>query len=159
MSEKILVTGATGFIGSHLAEELLWKGFRVTALVRSNSNLQWLRGKNVDILPGDFVTGTLPSLDDFAYIFHVAGLTKALANAWASKGINVNALAPSFFKTELTDALQKDTERFKSITARTPAGRWGLPEDIAGAALFLASPASDFIHGLILPVDGGWMAW
>jgi len=77
VSEKILVTGATGFIGSHLAEELLWKGFRVTALVRSNSNLQWLRGKNVDILPGDFVTGTLPSLDDFAYIFHVAGLTKA----------------------------------------------------------------------------------
>ena len=89
----------------------------------------------------------------------VVGLTKALANDWASKGINVNALAPSFFTTEFTEAIQKDPERSKSITARTPAGRWGTPEDIAGAALFLASPASDFIHGVVLPVDGGWLAW
>jgi 2-deoxy-D-gluconate 3-dehydrogenase len=89
----------------------------------------------------------------------VAGLTKALANAWAGKGINVNALAPSFFVTELTEAIKKDLERSKSITARTPAGRWGNPEDIAGAALFLASPASDFVNGVTLPVDGGWMAW
>jgi 2-deoxy-D-gluconate 3-dehydrogenase len=89
----------------------------------------------------------------------VAGLTKALANAWASQGVNVNAIAPSFFVTELTTALQSDVERSKSITARTPAGRWGASEDIAGAALFLASPASDFVHGVILPVDGGWMAW
>jgi 2-deoxy-D-gluconate 3-dehydrogenase len=89
----------------------------------------------------------------------VAGLTKALANDWANKGINVNAIAPSFFGTELTAALQADPDRSKSITARTPAGRWGTPEDIAGAAVFLASPASDFVHGVILPVDGGWMAW
>jgi len=89
----------------------------------------------------------------------VVGLTKALANDWASKGINVNALAPSFFTTEFTEAIQKDPERSKSITARTPASRWGTPEDIAGAALFLASPASDFIHGAVLPVDGGWLAW
>jgi 2-deoxy-D-gluconate 3-dehydrogenase len=89
----------------------------------------------------------------------VAGLTRALANDWASKGINVNALAPSFYVTELTEAIQKDSERSKSITARTPAGRWGMPEDIAGAAVFLASQASDFIHGVILPVDGGWLAW
>jgi len=89
----------------------------------------------------------------------VVGLTKALANDWASKGINVNALAPSFFTTEFTEAIQKDPERSKSITARTPASRWGTPEDIAGAALFLASPASDFIHGVVLPVDGGWLAW
>jgi 2-deoxy-D-gluconate 3-dehydrogenase len=89
----------------------------------------------------------------------VVGLTKALANDWASKGINVNALAPSFFTTEFTEAIQKDPERSKSITARTPAGRWGTPEDIAGAALFLASPASDFIHGVVLPADGGWLAW
>ena len=76
-----------------------------------------------------------------------------------SKGINVNAIAPSFFETELTAALREDPDRSKSITARTPAGRWGTPEDIAGAAVFLASPASDFVHGVILPVDGGWMAW
>jgi 2-deoxy-D-gluconate 3-dehydrogenase len=89
----------------------------------------------------------------------VVGLTKAFANDWASKGINVNALAPSFFTTEFTEAIEKDPERSKSITARTPAGRWGTPEDIAGAAVFLASPASDFIHGAVLPVDGGWLAW
>jgi len=89
----------------------------------------------------------------------VIGLTRALANDWASKGVNVNALAPSFFATGLTEAIQKDPERSKSITLRTPAGRWGTPEDIAGAAVFLASPASNFIHGAVLPVDGGWMAW
>jgi len=89
----------------------------------------------------------------------VAGLTKALANDWAGKGVNVNALAPSFFITELTEAIQKDPERSRSITARTPAGRWGNAEDMAGAAVFLASPASDFINGVILPVDGGWLAW
>lgn len=89
----------------------------------------------------------------------VAGLTKALSNDWASKGINVNALAPSFFVTELTEPIQRDPERSQSITGRTPIGRWGTPEDIAGAALFLASPASDYINGVILPVDGGWMAW
>jgi 2-deoxy-D-gluconate 3-dehydrogenase len=89
----------------------------------------------------------------------VAGLTRALANEWAGKGINVNALAPSFFITELTEPIQKDPDRSKSITERTPAGRWGMPDDIAGAAVFFASPASDFIQGVILPIDGGWMAW
>ncbi len=89
----------------------------------------------------------------------IAGLTKALANDWASKGINVNAIAPGFFATELTEALQRDPERSRSIINRTPAGRWGRPGDIAGATLFLASPASDFVHGVTLPVDGGWMAW
>jgi 2-deoxy-D-gluconate 3-dehydrogenase len=89
----------------------------------------------------------------------VVGLTKALANDWASKGINVNAIAPSFFVTSLTEAIRKDPERSKSITARTPAGRWGTSQDIAGAAVFFASSASDFIHGVVLPVDGGWMAW
>ncbi len=89
----------------------------------------------------------------------MAGLTKALANDWAGKGINVNAIAPGFFETEFTEALQQDPVRSKAITARIPAGRWGRPEDIAGAALFLASSASDYVHGAVLPVDGGWMAW
>ena len=89
----------------------------------------------------------------------IAGITKALANDWAKKGINVNAIAPGWFVTDLTEALQKDPERSKSLIARTPAGRWGDPTDIAGAAVFLASPASDFLHGEILTVDGGWMAW
>ena len=87
----------------------------------------------------------------------MAGLTRALANDWAGKGINVNGIAPGFFATEMTEALQKDPDRFRSITARTPAGRWGDPADIAGAAVFLASSAADFLHGVMLPVDGGWM--
>jgi 2-deoxy-D-gluconate 3-dehydrogenase len=89
----------------------------------------------------------------------VAGLTKALANDWASKGINVNAIAPSYIATALIEPLMKDPTRSTAILGRTPAGRWGDPEDVAGAILFLASPASDFVHGVVLPVDGGWMAW
>lgn len=89
----------------------------------------------------------------------IAGLTKALANDWAKHGINVNALAPGFFATELTEALQKDPVRSEAIIARIPAGRWGAPEDLAGAVVFLASAAADFVHGVVLPVDGGWMAW
>jgi len=89
----------------------------------------------------------------------VVGLTRALANEWASKGINVNAIAPGYFATELTEALRADEKRSKSILGRTPAGRWGAPDDIGGAAVFLASSASDYIHGVVLPVDGGWLAW
>jgi 2-deoxy-D-gluconate 3-dehydrogenase len=89
----------------------------------------------------------------------IAGLTKALANDWAGRGVNVNAIAPGFFATELTSALQNDPVRSESIMGRTPAGRWGAPRDLAGAAVFLAAPASDFVHGVVLPVDGGWMAW
>ena len=88
----------------------------------------------------------------------ITGLTRALANDWASKGINVNAIAPGYFVTELTAAVKQDPERAKSITDRTPAGRWGEIDDLAGVTVFLASPASDFLHGAILPVDGGWMA-
>ncbi|MBW2082415.1 MAG: SDR family oxidoreductase [Deltaproteobacteria bacterium] len=89
----------------------------------------------------------------------VAGLTKALANNWAAKGINVNAIAPGYFDTELIEDLKKDPERSKSLLSRVPVGRWGKSEDIAGVAVFLASAASDFLHGVILPVDGGWLAW
>ena len=88
----------------------------------------------------------------------VAGLTKLLANEWAAKGINVNAIAPGYIETNNTEALRADPDRSKAILDRIPAGRWGAPADIAGAAVFLASPAARYIHGAILPVDGGWLA-
>jgi 2-dehydro-3-deoxy-D-gluconate 5-dehydrogenase len=88
----------------------------------------------------------------------VAGLTRALANEWAPHGVQVNAIAPGYIATNNTDALRSDGEREAEIRARIPAGRWGRPEDLAGAAVFLASPAADYVTGHILAVDGGWMA-
>lgn len=88
----------------------------------------------------------------------VVGLTRALANEWAPLGINVNAIAPGYFVTDNTAALRADPERARQIGERIPAGRWGRPDDLAGAAIFLASPASDYVHGHTLVVDGGWMA-
>ena len=88
----------------------------------------------------------------------LAGLTKLLANEWASKGVNVNAIAPGYFVTNNTEALRQDEGRSREILGRIPAGRWGRPEDLGGAAVFLASSASDYVHGAILPVDGGWLA-
>lgn len=87
----------------------------------------------------------------------VAQLTKALANEWAPKGIQVNAIAPGYFATTNTEALQADETRNRQILERIPAARWGQPEDLAGAALFLSSPASDYVTGTVLTVDGGWM--
>ena len=87
----------------------------------------------------------------------IATLTKALANEWAGKGVNVNAIAPGYIATENTKALREDPVRSPAILGRIPAGRWGNPEDLVGAAVFLASPASDYVHGEILTVDGGWM--
>jgi 2-deoxy-D-gluconate 3-dehydrogenase len=88
----------------------------------------------------------------------LAGITRLLANEWAKHGINVNAIAPGYFATNNTDALRNDPQRNHDILARIPAGRWGEPPDLAGAAVFLASAASDYVHGAILPVDGGWLA-
>jgi 2-deoxy-D-gluconate 3-dehydrogenase len=88
----------------------------------------------------------------------IAGLTRLLANEWAERGINVNAIAPGYFATANTAALRADEARNRDIVARIPAGRWGVPADLAGAAVFLASAASDYVHGTILPVDGGWLA-
>lgn len=88
----------------------------------------------------------------------VAGLTKALANEWAEKGINVNAIAPGYIESNNTEALRADPDRSTAILARIPAGRWGKPADIGGAAVFLLAPASDYMHGAIVPVDGGWLA-
>jgi len=88
----------------------------------------------------------------------LAGVTRILANEWAAKGINVNAIAPGYVETELTGPLRRDPIRNREILERIPAGRWGRPSDMGGAAVFLASAASDYVHGAILPVDGGWLA-
>jgi 2-dehydro-3-deoxy-D-gluconate 5-dehydrogenase len=88
----------------------------------------------------------------------IGQLTKALANEWAAKGVQVNAIAPGYISTDNTVALRADPERNAAILARIPAGRWGEPEDLQGAAVFLASHASDYVNGTIITVDGGWMA-
>lgn len=87
----------------------------------------------------------------------IGQLTKALANEWAPKGVNVNAVAPGYIDTDNTEALRNDPDRSKAILERIPAGRWGVPEDFGGAVVFLASAASNYVHGEILTVDGGWM--
>ncbi|MCL4202961.1 MAG: SDR family oxidoreductase, partial [Pirellulaceae bacterium] len=87
----------------------------------------------------------------------IGQLTMALANEWAGRGVNVNAIAPGYIATDNTAALRADPERSAAILARIPAGRWGAPEDFQGAAVFLASAASDYMHGSIVLVDGGWM--
>ncbi len=88
----------------------------------------------------------------------VAQMTRALANEWAARNVQVNAIAPGYFRTEVTSALQKDEMRNRQIMERIPAGRWGEPEDLTGAAVFLASPASDYVTGTVLVVDGGWLS-
>jgi 2-dehydro-3-deoxy-D-gluconate 5-dehydrogenase len=87
----------------------------------------------------------------------VAGLTKALANEWAGRGVNVNAVAPGYVRTDNTQALRDDRDRYEQILVRIPAGRWAEPEDVAGAIVFLSSAAADYVHGIVLPVDGGWL--
>ncbi|ALN80789.1 2-dehydro-3-deoxy-D-gluconate 5-dehydrogenase KduD [Lysobacter antibioticus] len=88
----------------------------------------------------------------------LAGITRLLANEWAGKGLNVNAIAPGYMTTDNTAQLRSDEARNRDILARIPAGRWGQPSDIGGAAVFLASRASDYVNGAVLPVDGGWLA-
>jgi 2-deoxy-D-gluconate 3-dehydrogenase len=88
----------------------------------------------------------------------LAGITRLLANEWAGKGLNVNAIAPGYMSTDNTAQLRADESRNRDILARIPAGRWGEPSDLGGAAVFLASRASDYVNGAILPVDGGWLA-
>ena len=88
----------------------------------------------------------------------VAGLTKLLANEWAAKGINVNAIAPGYIVTNNTEALRNDPDRSADILKRIPAGRWGSPADIGGTAVYLAGDAANYVHGAIFPVDGGWLA-
>jgi 2-deoxy-D-gluconate 3-dehydrogenase len=88
----------------------------------------------------------------------IAGITRLLANEWASKGLNINAIAPGYMATDNTAQLRADADRNKAILDRIPAARWGEPSDLGGAAVFLASRASDYVNGAIIPVDGGWLA-
>lgn len=88
----------------------------------------------------------------------VLGITRLLANEWAAKGINVNAVAPGYIETNNTEALRADADRNAAILGRIPAGRWGRPEDIGDTAVYLLAPASDYMHGAVIPVDGGWLA-
>jgi 2-deoxy-D-gluconate 3-dehydrogenase len=88
----------------------------------------------------------------------IAGITRGLANEWAGRGLNVNAIAPGYVATRNTQALREDENRSRDILARIPQGRWATPQDLGGAAVFLASAASDYVNGAILPVDGGWLA-
>jgi 2-dehydro-3-deoxy-D-gluconate 5-dehydrogenase len=88
----------------------------------------------------------------------VVQLARALANEWAAKGVQVNAIAPGYVNTDNTEALRNDPERSSAILARIPAGRWGEPDDIKGAAVFLASRASDYMNGSVITIDGGWMS-
>ena len=88
----------------------------------------------------------------------IAGITRLLANEWASKNINVNAIAPGYMATDNTQQLREDPVRSKSILDRIPAGRWGEPKDVGGTAVFIASAAADYLNGAVIPVDGGWLA-
>jgi 2-deoxy-D-gluconate 3-dehydrogenase len=89
----------------------------------------------------------------------IAGLTRALANEWARHGVNVNAIAPGYISTEMTASLRSDPTRGPAMLARIPAGRWGEPADVQGAVVFLCSDAAAYVHGVVLPIDGGWLAW
>ena len=116
------------------------------------------RGKIVNIASMLSFQGGLRVASYTASKSGLAGLTRLLANEWAAKGVNVNAIAPGYFETNNTDDLRNDAQRSREILARIPAGRWGHPSDLGGAAVFLSSAASDYVHGAIVPVDGGWLA-
>jgi 2-dehydro-3-deoxy-D-gluconate 5-dehydrogenase len=116
------------------------------------------RGKIVTVASMLSFSGGLEVASYAASKGGIAQLTKALANEWARHGVNVNAIAPGYFKTQLTARIWRDDpERSSQILGRLPVGRWGEPPDLAGAVVFLASPASDYVHGVVLPVDGGWL--
>ena len=120
--------------------------------------LEQRRGKIVNIASLTSFQGGLRVSSYAASKGGVATLTMALANEWASRGVNVNAIAPGYVKTELNARIWRDDpERTAAIDARIPAGRWGDPSDLGGAAVFLSSAAADYVHGVVLPVDGGWL--
>jgi 2-deoxy-D-gluconate 3-dehydrogenase len=115
------------------------------------------RGKIINIASMLTFQGGMGVISYAASKSGVAGLTRGLANEWAPKGINVNAIAPGYMATDMTETLQNNPVRNPQIMVRIPAGRWGTPDDLQGAVVFLASAASDYCHGVILPVDGAWL--
>ncbi|WEX08780.1 2-dehydro-3-deoxy-D-gluconate 5-dehydrogenase KduD [Chelativorans sp. AA-79] len=116
------------------------------------------RGKIVNIASMLSFQGGIRVASYTASKHGVLGITRLLACEWAAKGINVNAVAPGYIETNNTEALRNDPERSAAILGRIPAARWGRPEDIGDAAVFLLAPASDYMHGAVIPVDGGWLA-
>ena len=116
------------------------------------------RGKIVNIASVLSFQGGIRVASYTASKHGVLGITSLLANEWAAKGINVNAIAPGYVVTNNTEALRADPDRSAAILGRIPAGRWGAPEDIGDAAVFLLAKASDYMHGAVVPVDGGWLA-
>jgi len=164
----ILINNA-GTIIRHAAEEYPLEDWQTVLQVNLTSVFQLTQLAGRDMIarkaPGKIVN--IASLLSFqggirvpAYAASkggVAQLTKALANEWAAKNIQVNAIAPGYFATSNTEALQADETRNRQILERIPAGRWGQPIDLAGAALYLSSPASDYVSGTVITVDGGWM--
>lgn len=116
------------------------------------------RGKIINIASMLSFQGGVRTASYTASKSGLAGITRLLANEWAGRGVNVNAIAPGYMATDNTAPLRADDKRNAAILERIPAGRWGMGEDLAGAAVFLASRASDYVHGAIIPVDGGWLA-
>jgi 2-deoxy-D-gluconate 3-dehydrogenase len=141
---------------SHVVEVNLSSVFRLSQLA-GRQMLQAGGGKIVNIASLLSFQGGINVVAYAASKGGVAQMTKALANEWARRGINVNAIAPGYMRTDNTAALQQDEVRSRQILERIPASRWGDPQDLAGAAVFLSSNASDYVNGHVLVVDGGWM--
>lgn len=163
-----ILVNAAGITARHLPEEFPQSEW--DAVIAVNLTATWLtcqafgramlgrsRGKIINVASLMSFQGGILVPAYAASKGAVASLTRALANDWAARGVNVNAIAPGYVATELTAKLKEDETRARQILERVPAGRWGRPEDVAGAVVFLASPAADFVHGEILVVDGGWM--
>jgi 2-deoxy-D-gluconate 3-dehydrogenase len=129
-----------------------------TAQVAAKHFMDRKHGKVINVASMLSFSGGLRAVAYAASKGGVAQLTKAMSNEWAPYGINVNAIAPGYFETAATEPLRSDPVRNRQILDRLPAGRWGRPIDLKGAVVFLASAASDYVHGIILPVDGGWLS-
>jgi 2-deoxy-D-gluconate 3-dehydrogenase len=141
----------------HVLQVNLTSAFRLCQLA-GREMLQRKHGKIINIASMMSFQGGIRIAAYTASKGGIAQITKALANEWAPGNVQVNAIAPGYFRTDNTSALQKDETRNRQILERIPAGRWGEPEDLTGAAVFLASPASDYVTGTVIVVDGGWLS-